>query len=286
MNHSSYTDSEKEESLSLREELEETRRNLAETQLRLERYTDRWKIIEQDFMMAAKVHSTLLPKPIRSERIDLDVRYIPYEKIGGDYCQVRFYDEETCYITMCDVAGHGVQGALLATRVSSEVRHWILAGHPPAKIVDSLNDFIYEHFQETGKYLTFISTKIDLREGLLTWSGAGHPSPLLIRKEGLQVEQLKSQNMVVGVVENALSETPEHQVQFQRGDRLIMFTDGLTEFMTQNSKMLGLQRLIDFALEAMAVELFGMADHILDQIEQKHRAKPNDDLTLIVAELK
>ena len=89
------------------------------------------------------VHRSLLPQPVRHHRLQVDVRYLPYDDIGGDYCQVRFVDSDTCYITMCDVVGHGVHAALLATRVSSEVRHWILERRAPSDIVRLLNRFIF-----------------------------------------------------------------------------------------------------------------------------------------------
>ncbi len=52
-----------------------------------------------DFSLAAEIHRTLLPKSIRHDRIWVDVRYIPVNDVGGDYCQVRFPDRNTCYIT-------------------------------------------------------------------------------------------------------------------------------------------------------------------------------------------
>jgi len=63
---------------------------------------------ELQLRIASQVHRSLLPSPIRTSRVDVDVRYLPIETVGGDYCQVRFPDPSSCYITMCDVAGHGV----------------------------------------------------------------------------------------------------------------------------------------------------------------------------------
>ena len=54
--------------------------------------------------IAAQVHRSLLPSPIRHPRINVDVRYLPIEAVGGDYCQVRFPGPSSCYVTMCDVA--------------------------------------------------------------------------------------------------------------------------------------------------------------------------------------
>ncbi len=146
----------------LRERLAAMQRTLDAARTQLRWHLSRAKSLDLDFELATKVHRTLLPQTVRDERIEIDVRYIPFDKVGADYCQVHFFDRDTCYITMCDVVGHGVQGALLATRVSSEVRNWILEGQAPRNIVHLLNSFIFENFAETGMFLTFIASRLTL----------------------------------------------------------------------------------------------------------------------------
>ncbi len=238
----------------------------------------------RDLKLAACVHRTLLPEAVRHERIHLDVRYVPIEQVGGDYCQVRFPDPDTCYITMCDVTGHGVGAALLATRVSSEVRNWILGGLAPCDIVRSLNILILDHFSETNLYLSFIAVRIDLPRHQITWSGAGHPSPLLIRRDGTTVERLRSQNLLIGVSQECLADQPEGTATVEPCDRLVLYTDGLTEVEDAEGDQLGTDGLADIATVAMNVDLFDMADHILDRVSG-HPHGPPDDKTLIVAEL-
>ncbi len=280
MAHSEITD----DAERLRERVIALEGKLEATRAQLRAHTDSAKSLDLDLNLAAKIHRTLLPQPLRDDRIEVDVRYVPFEKVGGDYCQVRFFDKDTCYITMCDVVGHGVQGALLATRVSSEVRHWIRKGQPPRTIVQMLNSFIYDHFAEISMFLTFIASRIDLERRQITWSGAGHPSPLLIRSDGTTVEQLRSQNPLIGVQEECLEDEPEHTLSLNPGDRLVFHTDGLMETSDSTRKQLGIDGLASLATVAMRVELFDMADQILDQVAQHGPA--TDDITLIVAEIK
>ncbi|MBC7239729.1 MAG: serine/threonine-protein phosphatase, partial [Chloroflexi bacterium] len=171
--------------------IEQLQRRCAELERELEALRERQ---QQRLAVAAIVHRSLLPRPVRHERVWIDVRYVPVEQIGGDYCQVRFSDQVTCYITMCDVTGHDVAAALLATRISSEVRYGILYRRDPVEIVRSLERFTGEYFSETGLLLSFVAARIDLERMELTWSGAGHPSPLLIRQKTREVECLKSQH--------------------------------------------------------------------------------------------
>lgn len=264
-------------------EVEQLRQRLAATEQELEAYRARlrWRLD-----LAAEVHRSLLPRPVHDERILVDVRYVPIDQVGGDYCQIRFPDPETCYITMCDVTGHGFGPALLATRVSSEVRSGIVYGRPPRDIVRSLNRFICEHFSEANLYLSFLAAEIDLSRRRITFSGAGHPSPLLIRSNGATVETLASQNPLIGVVKEILTDEPEHTVELEPGDRLVFYTDGLTETVDAAGHQLGTAGLAQIVSGGMTVELFEMADYVLDRVARYSHGPPNDDKTLIVSEIK
>ncbi len=62
--------------------------------------------------IAERVQRSMLPEPVHHHDIDIDVRYVPLEAVGGDYCQVLFPVDTCCYVTICDVAGHGIGPAL------------------------------------------------------------------------------------------------------------------------------------------------------------------------------
>ena len=265
------------------ESVDQLRRRLAEIERELEISRTRLK---RQLRLAAKVHDSLLPKPVRHDRILVDVRYVPVEEVGGDYCQAHFSDWDTFYVTVCDVTGHGIGPALLATRVSSEVRYGIVYGREPRDIVRSLNRFIFSFFEETNLCLTFVVAQIDLVRRRVTWSGAGHPSPLLIRRDGRTVQSLESQNLVIGIMEDCLAEEPQHSVDVEPGDRLLFYTDGLTETAGADGHLLGTDGLIRIATEAMSLDLFDTADHILDQVARYQHGPTTDDMTLIVAEIK
>jgi len=241
--------------------------------------------LQRRLELAATVHRSLLPSPVHDSRVSVDLRYSPIEQVGGDYCQVRFSDRDTLFITICDVTGHGIGPALLATRASSEVRYGILYGRDPCAIVRSLNTFICDHFDETHLYLSFVAAQLDLSSRRLTWCGAGHPSPLLIRRNRPVIEPLTSQNMLIGVRKDLLEDPIQETVQLEPGDRLVFYTDGVTETDVSDGRQLGIDGLAEMAADAMSVDLFAMADHILERIEADQQGPTLDDKTLIVAEV-
>jgi serine phosphatase RsbU (regulator of sigma subunit) len=226
-----------------------------------------------------------LPLPVRTDRIEVDVRYLPVDEVGGDYCQVRFPSENICYITICDVTGHGIGAALLATRVSSEVRHSVLSGKSPADVLDALNRFVCENFVEAGLFLTFLVVRIDLANREITWSGAGHPSPILFRTDGTTA-RLASQNLMLGVQPQCLAPEPEHRDHLEPGDRVLIYTDGVTELFDSTGSELGEGGLAALAVNATSDDLFGMTERILDQIVAFQHGPATDDRTLILVGIK
>ncbi len=242
---------------------------------------------EFHLVIYGRLHRSLLPGPINHPRIDVDVKYLPIDTVSGNYCQVRFPFPTTCYITMCDVTGRGVGPCLLATRVSSEVRHFILEGLQPQEIVAALNAFIFDHFpdfHDTGWTLRFVAARIDLETKIITHSCAGSPSPLLVR--GAEIEVLKCQNPSIGARRDVLTATPEHARTLATGDRLLFYTNGLTDATNAKGQPLGRGRLARIAADARNTNVFDLADNILDQQARFRHGDPQDDMSLIVAEIK
>ncbi|MBP86468.1 MAG: hypothetical protein CMJ64_07110 [Planctomycetaceae bacterium] len=242
----------------------------------------------EDFNMqlASRVHRSLLPSPIRHPRIDVDVRYSPVETLSGDYCQVRFPDPSSCYVTMCQVRGPGVAPALLATRVSSEVRHLILDCLRPAEIVRSLNEFIYDHFHGANMSLSFLAAQIDLDHKTIIYSGAGNATVLHLRTPAGVVGRLESQNKVIGLQKECLGKEPERTRSLDAGDRLLFFTGALPQSIDATDERSGKHQLEQLATDAVSSGLFDMADKILDQVSQHHDGPPKKGTTLIDAEIK
>lgn len=264
---------------------EESTDALRERCTALERELDSLRRAQQARLaLANDVHRSLLPRPIRDERLRVDVRYVPIEEVGGDYCQVRFSDRDTCYVTMCDVMGHGVGAAMLAARISSEVRYGILYRREPRDIAASLDRFVKQFFAHTELFLTFIAARLDLERMELTYSGAGHPSPILVGPGGRKTRCLESQNPLIGL-DLPKSTVQQDTVALCPRDRLHVFTDGLFEVVDAGGRQLGIPGLARLVEATADCDLFDAADQILGGVQRYQFAPNPDDQTLIVAEM-
>lgn len=236
--------------------------------------------------VAAQVHRSLLPAPVRHPQIDIDVVYLPIDAVSGIYCQVVFPVPSRCYITMCEVRGDGIGAALLATRVSSEVRRFALDQMRPMAIVKALSLFVYEYFHETNMCLSFVAAQIDLANGTISYSGAGHPSVLQLRRHEGLVCALDSQNSLIGVDANCLADEPENTRPFVAGDQLLFYTSGLIRSVNADGVRLGQSGLAKIASDAQGDDAFETADQILDHVVGFRNGPSNDDMILVVAAMK
>jgi sigma-B regulation protein RsbU (phosphoserine phosphatase) len=161
-----------------------------------------------------------------------------------------------------------------------------MGGLRPMDIVGSLNQFIFEHLSEAHLFLSFMAAKFDLDHRTVTFSGAGHPAALHLRPGTGMMHPLHSQNIVIGAKQECLASEAEQRRDLTVGDRLLFYTDGLTDTSGARGRQLGQSRFAQIAVDALSVDAFDVADRILEDIERFRLGPPADDMTLIVVELK
>ncbi|MCZ6601964.1 MAG: SpoIIE family protein phosphatase [Planctomycetota bacterium] len=270
-----------------------TLRHQLEASLRMKQET-----IDKDLDLAGWVQRSLIPNSLSTPEVDLEVRYVPAGHVGGDYVDFEFVGDDLVYLSVCDVSGHGVAAALVAARVNSEVKRWMKERLPPSQIAASLNWFFRLHFGTRGIFLSIFIARLDVRTGELTYVGAGHPPALLVRASsrlsgaassnlsraasGGLIESLSPLYPLVGAVDRFERLPEEMGTRIGKGDKLILYTDGLFEVFDRRRKLLGLTGLRKILERHRDKEASELASSLLSEVEAFRVGHRQDDISLLI----
>lgn len=227
--------------------------------------------IEADLKLAERVHRSMIPRSQRRGSLEVVCRFNPMHGIGGDYASVFSQTDTSVVASICDVTGHGIAAALLASRVNSFVLDAAPSAGHPCEVGEALNGFIWDNFRETGLLLTFFCLFLDLESQSLVYAGFGHPPVLLYSKRNRAVTELDSENSMIGIAREMPANCSMPRIPFEPGDRLLMYTDGLTETTNAAGEFLdvaGLRRTFQdtahLSLEDSVASIFGRVEAFSD----------------------
>jgi len=194
---------------------------------------------ERELELARQVHYGFLPRSFANEALDVAVGVLPYGEIGGDYGSVCQPDDDRVLACICDATGHGIASALFAARVNTFVLSHARGAAHPCALVDRLNAFLCEHLPFTGMFATFFSIFFDLSTRTLSYAGAGHPPALHYMAADGRIDEMASETMMVGVSHPLAKPCAANERSFAAGDRILLYTDGLTEAFDETGRPRG-----------------------------------------------
>lgn len=279
--------------LSLQQGLADKNRELAATNSRLQ---SAHKLIEDDLRAAAWMQERLLPPPaLHAHGVRCEWRLQPSGYVAGDIFNFFAMDDHQVGFYLLDVSGHGVPAAMLSVTLSMMLTADATYGSPlkrydpgtGASLVLSPGEAIRElnrRFQSRDdRYFTMIYGLLDTRSHTLRVAQAGHPGPLLIGKNG-EMQILGSGGMPVGL-------WPEMDFDcfaapVSSGDRLLLYSDGVTECMNAQGEAFGEQRLLACVSGQTGSSIDAMLDKLLNQIRNwRGSAELGDDVSLLAIEI-
>jgi sigma-B regulation protein RsbU (phosphoserine phosphatase) len=241
------------------------------------RYTE----IEEDLRLAARIQRSLAPKSHVWEAISVDVFYHPVHSIGGDFALANPTDNQQLSLLMCDVSGHGVGSALVANRIYSETSAHLRNGMPFVDMFGQLNRFLIEDLDISGLFVTLAAARIDAQRRSMVFAGAGHPPAMLARRGQIPM-LLESRSMILGALPDAVNGTAHLEVQLEPDDRIVLYTDGITEVFDSRGQMLGVSGVQEIVRRATALPADEMKQSILDDVAAWREGPPTDDVCLMV----
>src|SRR5215468_7934389 len=245
----------------------------AQTQRRAQRQHD------EELREAHEIQDRLLPEKL-PEVAGYQVAAMtqPLRFVGGDYYTVVRISERHTALCIADVAGKGLPAALLMSSLQAALAPLIRESFTPPEVCQRLNRALCDLTPE-GKFITFFYAVLDSVDNRLTYCNAGHNPPLLIRTDGA-CTQLKATGAVLGQFPEWLYE--QSDLQMGRGDKLLLFTDGLIEACNAEEELFGEHNLIRIAREnpsSSVEELIGLLIRAASRHSGGHF---QDDASLIV----
>ena len=261
--------------LTTRERLE--RRN-AELQHTVEAGTARIELQEQELRRAEEIQRSLLPRQIpQIAGFEVAAAWQPARTVGGDYYDVIQLGAHRLGVCIADVVGKGVSAALLMANVQASVRAFATESESPAKLCAKVNGLLCENIA-TGKFVTFLYGILDSQARTFQFCNAGHLYPILV--SGGSARALEQGGAVLGVF-------PQWQYEdaafaLSAGDRLFLFTDGITEATGADGKEFEEGGIAAFAEANGALSARELNSRLLAQVTSFCSAQFQDDATLMV----
>ncbi len=204
--------------------------------------------------------------------------------IGGDYYDVLPLPGDRLGLALGDVSGKGIAAALLMAGLQGRLQS--LASAHLDRVATLLTDINRLMSSPEGtRYISFFYAVFDQSEGLLTYSNAGHPPPLLLRGgEGdiPALARLNAGGTVLGLFPDTAYE--QQAVPVGTGDILVMYSDGVSEATDDSGEEFGDERLVETILRCRHSNAPGLRDQILAEVSRYTKGvAPHDDRTLVVA---
>jgi phosphoserine phosphatase RsbU/P len=240
--------------------------------------------IEMDLALASRVQQSLAPQALVWGGIRVETYFHAARTIGGDFGLVIPVEDEHLALMLGDVSGHGIGSALVANRIYTEVAAQLQSNIALGDILRHLNDFVRRSIGSSVFYFTAAAARLDRGGRRMVFAGAGHP-PGMIVTPGEEPRLLESRSSVLGALPDAVGVEATLDVDLDRGDRIVLYTDGFTDVFDSQGEMLGVEGVQKIVRETASLPLSDMKQAILDRVAAWREGPTADDLSLILAEI-
>jgi phosphoserine phosphatase RsbU/P len=245
---------------------------------------ERQRQIEEELVLAARVQQSLAPHSLVWGGLHVDAHYHAVRTIGGDFGVVSPMDDDHLNLLVCDVSGHGIGSALIANRLYTEILAELRGGKPLGEMFRHVNRFLMQSIGSSTFFLTAAAARIDRTGRRMLFAGAGHP-PAMVVSPGQEPRLLESRSMLLGALPDAVDGEAVLDIDLNPGDRVVLYTDGLTEVFDSRGEMLGIPGLQEFVRESAEGPFSQMKGKILDSVASWREGPAADDVSLVLVEV-
>ena len=237
----------------------------------------------REMRLAHDLQLKLLPKPsVVGPEARAAARVVPAESVGGDFFLLARLDRDRTGVLIGDVSGHGYQSALVMALALSAAAIHVQAAFDPSRALDAVRRSLDDELSSTEMSITMCYAVIDSRAGEVRFANAGHPHAFRVGADG-QCVRLTAVVPPIGFSDAPIEECV---MSWRRGDRLVFFTDGITDARDGRDRRLGEGAVLDLLTsmthgespDTMLAALFAQVDG------HTRRTTLRDDLAAVIVD--
>ena len=232
---------------------------------------------------ARSMQQELLQREIPAfEGLEVGVEWRPAGVVSGDSYDVAQFADGSGAVLISDAVGKGVPAALLASSVQATVRALSSEKRRPGSVVEDANAFACGRL-EHGRFVSLVYLHMDARGKRVKFCNAGHPAPLLIRKDG-SVERLEAGGPVLG--EFPGRRFADGEVELGEGDWMVAYTDGISESRSANGDEFGELGILRLAERRGPMSAQEFSRRLVEEARQHAGGRLRDDATAVVLKIR
>ena len=235
--------------------------------------------LKLDLDEAREIQRGLMPRKMpHLHGFSLANAWQPARGVSGDYLAAFKLDDSRAALCVADVAGKGFPAALLMSNMQASLKSLSSEGMSPSELCSKLNKLMCGN-TPLRKFITCFYSELDIATRKLTFTNAGHNPPMLVRRDG-ECIRLEEGGRVIGAFCD--STFTEREVQLYQGDKLLLFTDGVTEARNAEGEEFGDQRLLECLRSYVGCNAAELRTLILDAVTKFCNGNFDDDATLMI----
>jgi two-component system sensor histidine kinase ChiS len=242
-------------------------------------------LFKQQLDIAREIQESTIPKNLpKLKDMSITARYIPMESVGGDFYDFHIINDNCFGVFIADVTGHGVPAALIASMV--KIAFCILRDPEdrPDDLMIGMNRILTNTIP--SQFVTAGYAVIDHNSMTLKYSRAGHEPIIIYKRSKNEVIELCPKGKLIGVSENNICECAEAPIE--KGDRIVFYTDGITEVSNIYRDLFGLNFLKEVIIKSSDQSADDFLDNLIKLLRQWHDNNESfeDDATIVVIDVK
>lgn len=241
--------------------------------------------IENELSIAKEIQESLLPedKIIENNTFELTGYLHPAKEVGGDFLYYSLINQKL-WVIVADVSGKGIGPALFMAQSITLIKAALEYKKSPSEVLKVVNQQLC-FGNKNSLFVTAFIGVLNIENGQLTYSNAGHPNPIKTSSKGIVEEIETTKGIPLGLLEN--TEFEEKTLSLSTNDGLVMFTDGIDEAESKTQELFGIERIKKTLAKTINHKTIDVQNTLLTEIKEHTKgAVQNDDITLLIIKYK